>query len=274
MNYKFVLRGFFLSLTLLALVVGGLALLPVPTLRHALFWFVTRPPDPTPPPPTITAPRGEMPTGFVGLREWAQYAGEDYRPVGSGFLLRLADGTPIGVTTAHSVDLGNPTYPLERIAFGLPDEAEFIAECDTLYGSPGSPGTPADAHNMVIDWILLKLNQPVDETLLLTADPRGAPQPGERVMLFSGLGNGPFAGTVQSLDEFGAWVLMDETFDAGGMSGSPILSQHTGQVVGMAMAVAPRRNRILIGIHPIGHLIELAESATEFPKLVEYRVNK
>ena len=67
---------------------------------------------------------------------------------------------------------------------------------------------------------------------------------------------------------------MDETFDAGGMSGSPIVSAYTGQVVGMTMAVTPRRDRILIGFHPIGHIVQLAESASEFPKLADYRVNK
>jgi hypothetical protein len=277
MNFKFVLRGFLLSLALLTLVTMGLALLPQPTLRQIIFWFITRPPDPTPPPPAIAAPRGELPNGVVGLQEWAQYSGTDYAPVGSAFLLGLEDGTPVGVTTAHSVDLGNPARPLERIAFTLPGQLNFIVECDTLYGRPGSPGTAADAYNMVIDWLLLKIADPVEASLLLTADPRGAPQPGERVVLFSGLGDGaggqrPLTGTVQSLDALGGWVLMDETFDASGMSGSPILSQHTGQVVGMTMAVTLRRDRILIGFHPIGHLVELAESATEFPKLAEYRV--
>lgn len=279
MNYKFILRGFVFSLTLLALLVAGLALLPLPTLRHVLLGFVTRPPDPTPPPPLITAPRGPLPEGVVGLQEWGQYQGEVSAPRGSGFLLKLNDKTIVGVTTAHSVDLGNPNRPLERIAFTLPGQRQFIVECDTLYGRPGTAGTAADAYNMVIDWILLKVNAPVDPALALPADRRGEPQPGERVILFSGLGDGaggqrPLAGTVQTVDEFGGWMLMDEVFDAGGMSGSPILSEHTGQVVGMTMAVTTRRDRILIGFHPIGHLVALAEAATEFPKLAEYRVDK
>jgi hypothetical protein len=220
-----------------------------------------------------------LPEGVVGLQEWGQYQGEGYAPRGSGFLLKLEDATLVGVTTAHSVDLGNPNHLLERLAFTLPGQHGFIVECDTLVGPPGSAGTAADAYNMVMDWILLKVENEVDPALALTADPRGAPQPGERLMLFSGLGDGAggpraLAGTVQSVDALGAWMLMDETFDAGGMSGSPILSQHTGQVVGMTMAVTARRDRILIGFHPIGHLVELAESASEFPKLAEYRADQ
>jgi len=276
MNFRFVLRAFILSLALLALAVVGLALLPQPTLRQIILWVVTRPPAPTPRPPIITAPRGPLPEGAAGLQEWGQYQGEAYMPRGSGFLLKLNDGTIVGLITAHSVDLGNPAHLLERLAFTLPGQSDFIAESDTLYGLPGLPDPSADAFNMVMDWVLLKTDDPVNEALALTADPRGAPQPGERVLLFSGLSDGAggpraLAGTVQAVDEFGAWMLMDDTFNAGGMSGSPIVSEHTGQVVGMTMAVIARRDRLLIGFHPIGHLVELAESATEFPKLAEYR---
>jgi hypothetical protein len=60
---------------------------------------------------------------------------------------------------------------------------------------------------------------------------------------------------------------MDKFFNPGGMSGSPLVSQHTGQVVGMAIAVSPRPNRLLLGVHPIGSIMQLAESAAEFPKI-------
>jgi hypothetical protein len=102
------------------------------------------------------------------------------------------------------------------------------------------------------------------------------PQPGERVVLFSGQGDDDgslrsLAGTVITAGPTGVWVLMDETFDAGRMSGSPLLSEHTGQVVGMAIAVVPRGDRIMIGFHPIGHIVELAASATAFPKIAGYQ---
>ena len=120
-------------------------------------------------------------------------------------------------------------------------------------------------------------DQPIDSGLVLTPDPRGAPQPGERVSLFSGLGGGHggrriLEGTVQSVSDAAVWVLMDELFNPGLMSGSPFVSQHTGQVVGMAIAVNPRGGRLLLGVHPIGSIVQLAESATEFPKLSEYRL--
>lgn len=276
MSLKLLLRAILLLLLVLAVGLTILALLPGPLLYRVLAFTLSPAPAPTPLPPTLTAPRGPLPEGVVGLQEWGQYQGEDYAPRGSGFLLQLADGTLVAVTTAHSVDVGNPHHLLERIGFTRPGQRHFLVECDTLYGLPGTAGTPADAYNMVIDWILLRVDEAVDPALALTPDPRGAPQPGEGVILFSGLGDGaggprPLAATVQSVDELGGWMLMDETFDASGMSGSPIVSEHTGQVVGMTMAVTARRDRILIGFHPIGHLVELAESATEFPRLADYR---
>jgi hypothetical protein len=62
---------------------------------------------------------------------------------------------------------------------------------------------------------------------------------------------------------------MDDRFNPGQLSGSPFVSQHTGQAVGMVLAVTPRGTRLLIGAHPIASLVRLAESAAEFPNLIE-----
>ncbi|MFQ6101297.1 MAG: serine protease [Anaerolineae bacterium] len=267
MNTRFVIRGFLIALpaTLIGLTVG-LALLIAQT-------PIGQPPDPTPLPPTILAPRGELPAGPVGLEEWAQYRGEPYVWAGSGFLIRLGDGEIVGVTAAHSVALGDPARPLEQIGLRVAGQADFVAEFDTLRGRPGKPLTPGD---FTIDYVLLQATQSVDSSFVLTPDPRGAPQPGERVALFSGLGDGRggqrvLEGTVQSVGDKAVWVLMDKLFNPSLMSGSPFVSQHTGQVVGMAVAATLRRNRVLIGVHPIGSIVRQVETATEFPKIGEYR---
>jgi hypothetical protein len=67
------------------------------------------------------------------------------------------------------------------------------------------------------------------------------------------------------------WVLMDETFEAGLMSGSPLISQHSGQVVGMAIAISLRGSRVMIGCHPIGSIVRLAESAGAGARLAGYQ---
>jgi hypothetical protein len=169
--------------------------------------------------------------------------------------------------------LGASNSSLERIAFHIAGQDNYLAEFDTLYGQPGVAFQNLD---FKMDYVLLKLDQPIDESLALMPDPRGAPQPGERVSLFSGLGDGQggrreLAGTVQSVDQKGIWVLMDDTFQPGRMSGSPLLSQHTGQVVGMAIAATFQGDRLYIGFHPIGNIVRIADAADQFPKIAEYR---
>lgn len=274
MNTKFIARGLLVALpaaVLLAIVGLNLFIAQTP---------MGRPPDPTPPPPTILAPRGEMPAGPGGLEEWVQYRGKEYVLSGSGFLMALAEGDVVGVTTAHSVSIGDPGRPLERIALSVAGQTGHVAEFDTLRGAPGQPF----ADDLSVDYVLLHLDKPVDPALVLAADPRGGPEPGERVALFSGLGDGRggrrvLSGTVQSAGRTGPWVLLDEeTFNPALMSGSPFVSQHTGRVVGMAVAATqrhyrllPQRYRVLLGMHPIGSIVELAESADEFPRINEYQ---
>ena len=268
LNTKFLVRAVIVILALTAIALTIISLL--------LPYLLPRGPSfgPTPLPPTILAPRGELPSGLVGLEEWSQAHGQAYELIGSGFLLRLSESEVVGVTTAHSVwMLGTPNNSLERIAFHIAGQDTYVAEFDTLYGQPG---VAFKNLNLAMDYVLLKLDQPIDESLALTPDPRGAPQPGERVALFSGLGDGQggrreLAGTVQSVDAQGIWVVMDEVFDPGRMSGSPLISQHTGQVIGMAIAATYQGDRLYIGFHPIGNIIRIAAAANQFPKIAEYR---
>jgi hypothetical protein len=127
---------------------------------------------------------------------------------------------------------------------------------------------------MSVDYVLLHVTSanPIDPALTLRPDPRGQPQPGERVTLYDGLNSARiFSGTVQSASPQAVWVVMDDPIDPGGLSGSPFVSQHTGDVVGMVIATTQRGDRILLGAHPIGSLVRLAEAATEFSLISTYR---
>jgi len=272
MRLKFIVRGVIVALILL---VAGLLWVSynVETVIRALLipGFAVRPTSgPIPPEPTITAPRGALPQGHAGLTEWVTYRGQAAAPVGSSFLLRLSNGEVIGVTTAHSLYFsGWPGHALESVFFTLPNQAEAVAVFDAFYGPPGRIFID---YTFTKDYALLKMTQPVDESLVLTPDPRGAPQPGERVLLYSGLGDGEgspraWQGTITAVGPDAVWAQMDEQFHPGGMSGSPLLSRHTGQVVGMAVSGggAP----VMLGFHPIGALVQKAESATEFPRFFD-----
>jgi hypothetical protein len=226
--------------------------------------------EPTPLPPLIDAPRGDLPAVPVGLTEYTQYAEGEYNKTGCGFMLSLSRAEVVGVTTAHSVSF-NATRPLQRIALGVSGRPSFVAEFDRLQGKPG---IARSGENMSVDYVLLHVTSAnsIDPALTLRPDPRGQPQPGERVTLYSGLNSTQiFSGTVQSASPQAVWVVMDDMIDPAGLSGSPFVSQYTGDVVGMVIATTQRGSRILLGAHPIGSLVRLAEAATEFPLIATYR---
>ncbi len=276
-NTRFVVRGLIVALVVIIVALVAASFLPPQVFaRLAYYYQINLPPPPTPPPPALTAPRGTLPSGPVGLVEKVQYSGGPLSPAGSGFLLRLQGGPIIGVTTAHSMGLlGSPPYLLQKVAFSISGQPDVVMTFDRLYGPPG---VPFSNPTLTADYVLLKMPDPApafDARLALTPDPRGAPEPGEQVVLFSGLGDGqgnarPLRGSVLSVEAQAIWVVMDKAFDAGGMSGSPLVSEHTGQVLGMAMAVMYRRGHSMIGFHPIGSLVQHAQAATAFPLISEY----
>ncbi len=265
MNVRFVLRG-----TLLALVAVLLALVAVLLLTVPGRQLLPSLPPAIPAVPTLTAPRGALPTASVGLVEWTRYGAGDYRPVGRGFLLRLPGGPIVGVTTAHSLSF-NSDPPLKNIALAQGEGSWPVLEFDVLRGEPGTARTGED---MTIDYVLLNapLDRPIDPALILDPDPRGLPEAGERVALYSLGDDRPrvYQGAVLSAEPSAVWVVMDEAFDPSGLSGSPFLSQYTGKVIGMAIATTKRGGKVLLGLHPIGSLVEKAMAAQTFPKIADY----
>jgi hypothetical protein len=162
--------------------------------------------------------------------------------------------------------------PLRTIALALHEQTQLAIEFDTLQGEPGEARTGED---MSVDYVLLHVPTAValDPALILDPDPRGLPQTGERVVLYSMLNDQArrFDGVVLSVDPTAVWVLMDQDFEPSGLSGSPFVSQHTGQVIGMAIATTRRGGKVLLGLHPIGSLVEKAQKAQTLPKISDYR---
>src|SRR3990172_7847752 len=156
-NLRFIFRALLIAvpLALLLLALGV----------WAIFWRVNPPIGPLPLPPTILAPRGELPGGPVGLQEWAKYRGEEFGLAGCGFLLKLPDGTVVGVTTAHSLAIADASRQLEQVALGAAGAEGFVVTADAFWGNPGVPRT---GDNFTVDYILLKVNAPVDPALVLS----------------------------------------------------------------------------------------------------------
>jgi hypothetical protein len=200
-NTKFIVRGFLFGLVVLGIFAAAVVVV-------VSGFFASPPNGPAPQSGTITAPDGEIPSAPVGMEEWAKYQEEEIQLVGSGFFLSLSDGEIIAVTTAHSLTLGNAERPLEHITFGIAGESEYLAEMDTLFGDPGKPRLGRD---MTVDYVLLKVEDRLDPIHVLQPDPRAEPEEGERLILFSGLGDADgqplqFHGTVHTVNKHGIWI--------------------------------------------------------------------
>ncbi len=266
MNLRFVLRGSLLALVAVLMALAGVLLFIQS--RHQALQSI---PPVAPPEPILAVPRGQLPVVPVGLVEWTRYGPGDYHPVGRGFFFRLPGGRVVGVTTAHSLSFNN-TPPLRNIALGLGERTQLVGEFDTFLGEPGHARASED---MTVDYALLDV--PLDLSLnpaqILDPDPRGLPQPGERVALYSLVNDQAhvFQGAVLSVDQQAVWAVMDDAFEPSGLSGSPFISLYTGKVIGMAIAATTRGGKVLLGLHPIGSLVAKAEAAQTFPKIVAYR---
>ena len=266
MNLRFVLRGSLLALVAVLIALTGVWLFAES--RHQAFQSI---PPVAPPEPILAVPRGPLPVAPVGLVEWTRYGTSAYHPVGRGFFFKLPDGQLVGATTAHSLSF-NSEPPLHNVALALGEGTRPVAEFDAFRGEPGQARTGED---MSIDFALLDvpLDLSIDPALILDPDPRGLPQPGERVALYSLVNDQPrvYQGAVLSAGPSAVWAVMDDSFEPSGLSGSPFISLHTGRVIGMAIATTKRGGKVLLGLNPIGSLVEKAEAAQTFPIIIDYR---
>ena len=205
-----------------------------------------------------------MPVGWPGMEAYATYDGAEPVLAGSGFVFRLPAGGMVAAAAAHSFNLPGG---LRSVQLGT-DVSSL--ELGVLHGMPGEPRTLS--MNLTNDYVLFAVQEQNPPAVILEPDDRGFPQPGERIVLYPGYGaeNGQRWGTILESDSNGAWAVMDEAFEPGMMSGSPIVSFHTGRVVGMALAAGLREGHTVIGMHPIGSLVEKGLEAVDFIPLSEY----
>ena len=259
--WKAFLRVVTILLVLLIVAVIYLSLNPA-ALKSALLFLpvsIGEVPDlgPTPQAPVISAPRGEPPTGQ--LASWG-YSNATAPEFGCTTLVRMPDGRKVAISTAHS------TYPQTADVGGrlvAPDGTKIADLVGQL-----KYGAPFQGMRLNIDYVLwtLKTMPPAED--FVEPDPRGAPQPGERVWLYNmdsrPNGVGRRAGVVMQINKDNTWLRMDESFVPGGSSGCPVVSQHTGKLLGTVVAGADSKP-VIIGLHPVASLVEKVNAALPPP---------
>lgn len=177
----------------------------------------------------------------------------------SGFLLQVDEGV-YAVTAVHSLmDFWGRGMPAV-IPVMVPGDPVPLLLIETQGGDWGRPRWGRDLR---VDYALFLLEQEVDPVWVLQPDQRGRAELGEGVWLHGGAGNGADVpgGIVYSVFAHAVWVVMDQQFSPWGMSGSPFISAETGAVVGMAIVTGQQDGHLVIGMHPIGSLVEKIEAA-------------
>jgi hypothetical protein len=211
---------------------------------------------PTPLPPLISLPQGEIPAGYLALS-----AASDAGIFGCNFLLELDDGRRVGVGAAHATPLLAPDTPVE---FYTPAKALAARSQGQL--ARGSPFIRSEFRTDFVLWQVAEIREP---GRLLKPDPRGQPEPGELVLVFGRSADGAGGsirrpGVVMSAAAQAIWIQLDDSFDPRGYSGCPVVSRYTGRLIGMAVA-GEDKHPVVMGLHPVGSLVEKAAAAFSVP---------
>lgn len=209
-------------------------------------------PGPTPALPFITAPQGSVPGGvlaYTGVYEGGTFA--------CAFLMQLEDGRRVGVSSAHATPALDVDIPAQLDA---PEGALVV----NLKGqvARGSAFVHADFSQ---DFVLWAVESAPGTATFLRPDPRGGGEPGEQVYVFGRSsddegGSIRWPGVVMSVSEKAIWIQLEDSFAPYGYSGCPVVSQHTGRLIGMAVA-GEDRHLVVMGLHPVGSLVEKASAA-------------
>ncbi|RPJ42642.1 MAG: hypothetical protein EHM21_12525 [Chloroflexi bacterium] len=207
---------------------------------------------PTPLPPVIGAPKGRMQRGYVA------FSGESNGASFScGFLLRLEDGRRVGISAAHATPSLADSTPAEFLSPGGARLAGLKGQIER--------GSAFRQDHFTRDYVLWEVGDEVGPEIFLAPDPRGAGQPGEKVLAYSRFDDGSggsrsWPGVVMTVSPEAIWIQLEDSFNPRGFSGCPVVSQHTGLVIGMAVAGRDRRP-VVMGLHPIGSLVKKVEKA-------------
>jgi len=176
----------------------------------------------------------QQPTGPLLFQPTFHFADGETTQQGTGFFIKRESGQAVGVTSAHFLDFEGPKM-MAAEWLTIPEE-NSVAKFKYSLGSPGNGGRdePIDLRS---DYFLL-VDEGVPEAIVsLKLDDRIKPDVGERVWFpnknWDALEGHTFVGgtVMESVSEY-SLVVLDEDVEMQSQSGSPILSQQTGKVVG------------------------------------------
>ncbi len=152
---------------------------------------------------------------------------------GTGFFVQAPGDRILAVTSAHFLDFDGPKMMLAEW-ISIP-EGNVSAEFAHSFGKPGDGGT-SEPYDLRRDYLILVPKSPVQEEALWL-DERIKPNVGEKVWFPDKTWDLPsglvwVSGYVEESEAVFSVVVLDRPIELQSQSGSPIISQETGKVIG------------------------------------------
>jgi len=163
------------------------------------------------------------------LQPQFQWADQTTTQHGTASFVKTADGRVVALTSAHFINFSGPR--LLSIEWLNAKTQKLIATSTRSWGMPGKEGcyAPLDLRS---DYLLAVLDQDIPTQSALELDERVMPEVGERVWFPQKTGE-TIAGTViESRCEY-LKVKLDKETELTARSGTPILSESTGKIIGI-----------------------------------------
>jgi hypothetical protein len=181
---------------------------------------------------------------------------------GTGFLVKNSDGEVLGVTSAHFIDFDGAAMLSAEWRSILDDDA--AASFISSFGAPGNAGSsePLDLRS---DYLILAGEGVAPKYRPLVLDGRAQPEVGERVWLpnksyEAEQGYELVSGYVVEAAAQYVSIVLDDEIQLQSQSGSPIISQQTGKVIGTLSRGGTEDGKTFLILCPSRSILNVIES--------------
>ena len=199
---------------------------------------------------------------------------------GTGFFVKAPGGKVAAVSSAHFIDFDGP--PLMSAKWIDVRTSEPVATFTRSWGPPGDGGTNERPPDLRTDYWIMPVDAKAPETgaaeakaaaaAALELDPRDKPALGEKVWLpnknpKARLGFDLVEGAVVETGVKYSLVRLDDDIELGSQSGSPLISQRTGKVIGTLSRGGSKGGKTFLLLAPSAPIARALADAKEFPQL-------